>query len=40
MTNRDRITFACYLAPALTLLVFGLRYLTASEFMPYHAAAL
>ena len=40
MTNRDRVAFACYLVPALTLLTFGIRYLTASEFMPYHAAAL
>ncbi len=40
MTNRDRIAFGCYLVPALTLLAFGVRYLTASEFMPYHAAAL
>jgi hypothetical protein len=40
VTNRERIAFGCYLAPALTLLAFGIRYLTASEFMPYHAAAL
>jgi len=40
MTSRDRVAFGCYLVPALTLLAFGVRYLTASEFMPYHAAAL
>lgn len=40
MTTRDRVAFGCYLAPALTLLAFGIRYLTASEFMPYHSAAL
>ena len=40
MTNRDRIALACYLVPALTLLGFGVRYLTASEFMPYHAAGM
>ncbi len=40
MTNRERIAFACYLVPALTLLAFGVRYLTASEFMPYHAAGM
>jgi len=40
VTKRDRIAFACHLLPALTLLAFGVRYLTASEFMPYHAAAL
>jgi hypothetical protein len=40
MTNRDRVAFGCYLVPALTLLAFGIRYLTASEFMPYHSAAL
>lgn len=40
MTKRERAAFVCYLVPALTLLGFGIRYLTASEFMPYHAAAL
>ena len=40
MTGRDRIAFGCHLVPALTLLAFGIRYLTASEFMPYHSAAL
>ena len=40
MSNRDRIALACYLVPALTLIAFGVRYLTATEFMPYHAAAL
>jgi hypothetical protein len=40
LTNRDRVAFGCYLVPALTLLAFGVRYLTASQFMPYHAAAL
>lgn len=36
MTRRERAAAACYLVPALTLLAFGLVYLTASEFMPYH----
>lgn len=40
MTIRDRVAVGCYLLPALTLLAFGIRYLTASEFMPYHADAL
>ncbi len=36
MSLRERLATACYLLPALTLLLFGVRYLTASEFMPYH----
>lgn len=40
MTNRERLAAACYVVPGLVLLGFGLRYLTASEFMPYHAAGL
>lgn len=40
MTTRDKLAFACYLVPALVLAAFGIRYLTASEFMTYHAAAL
>ena len=40
MTSREGAAFGCYLVPALTLFAFGVRYLAASEFMPYHAAAL
>jgi hypothetical protein len=40
VTNRERAAAVCYLAPAVLLLGFGLRYLTASEFMPYHAEGL
>lgn len=40
MTIREKGACACYLAPAVTLLVFGIRYLTAREFMPYHAVGM
>ena len=40
MTNRERAAAVCYLAPALALLAFGVRYLVSPEFMPYHAVGL
>ena len=37
MTVREKAACLCYSIPALVLLGFGVRYLTASEYMPYHA---
>jgi len=37
---RERAAAVCYVLPALTLLGFGVRYLTATEFMPYHAVGM
>jgi len=39
MTARTKIAFVCYLAVVFGYLGLGLRYLTSSSFMSYHAAA-
>ncbi|AFY58907.1 hypothetical protein Riv7116_6580 [Rivularia sp. PCC 7116] len=40
MTAILKISFFCYLITAIASIIFGIIYLTRSEFMPYHAAAL
>ena len=40
MTAILKISFSCYLITAIVSIIFGIIYLTRSEFMPYHAVAL
>lgn len=40
MTATLQLSFFCYLLAAILSLLFGIIYLTRSEFMPYHAVAL
>ena len=39
MTATLQIAFCCYLIPAIVSILFGIIYLTSSEFMPYHGLA-
>ncbi len=40
MTAILKISFSCYSITAIVSIIFGIIYLTRSEFMPYHAVAL
>ena len=40
MTAILKISFYCYSITAIVSIIFGIIYLTRSEFMPYHAVAL
>ncbi len=40
MTAILKISFSCYSITAIISIIFGIIYLTRSEFMPYHAVAL
>lgn len=40
MTTILKISFSCYSITAIVSIIFGIIYLTRSEFMPYHAVAL
>jgi peptidoglycan/LPS O-acetylase OafA/YrhL len=40
MKLRTIVSFVCYFLVAILCIFFGFRYLTASQFMPYHAVAL